>query len=243
MRRPTPALVIALIALFVALGGAGMAATGGNFILGKLNTADATSSLSAPVAGGSALNVSNLNTTAGSRALRLKVASGHSPFTVNSAVKVANLNADKLDGIDSTGFVRGVRGRGRFLANRIAFAPTASKPLLAIPGLGYLFAVCNSNVFGTSIYWVNRTASNVDAWSPAPGNFLQFFAVPPGGRVLLAFPASAGETERNGGGTSMLGVGSAPNPLRTALLHVVLNQSADGTLCTFQAQGTLWTSQ
>jgi hypothetical protein len=33
------------------------------------------------------------------------VASGHTPFTVNSGTKVVNLNADKLDGIDSTGFV------------------------------------------------------------------------------------------------------------------------------------------
>ena len=33
------------------------------------------------------------------------MASGHAPFTVNSGTKVANLNADKLDGIDSTGFL------------------------------------------------------------------------------------------------------------------------------------------
>jgi hypothetical protein len=78
---------------------------GGNFILGKSNTADATSYLSAPVAGGQALNVSNLNTTTGSTALRLNVATGHAPLSVNSVGKVPSLNADLLDSHDSTYFL------------------------------------------------------------------------------------------------------------------------------------------
>src|SRR5262249_2656913 len=45
MRKPSPATIIATVALFVALGGAGMAATGGTFILGQTNTADAASTL------------------------------------------------------------------------------------------------------------------------------------------------------------------------------------------------------
>jgi hypothetical protein len=104
VRKASPALVIAIIALFVALGGAGMAATGGNFILGKANSATSTTSLSAPI-GGKALQVSNTSTTAGATALGLSAAAGHAPFTVNTSTKVANLNADRLDGIDSTGFV------------------------------------------------------------------------------------------------------------------------------------------
>ena len=36
---------------------------------------------------------------------------GHAPFTVNSGTKVANLNADKLDGLDSTSFVPGSKLR------------------------------------------------------------------------------------------------------------------------------------
>jgi hypothetical protein len=105
MRSASPALVISVIALFVALGGAGMAATGGYFILGKANTAGATSYLTAPVAGGNALNISNLNTTTGSSALRLNVASGHAPFLVNSTTRVSGLNADRLDGRSSTAFL------------------------------------------------------------------------------------------------------------------------------------------
>jgi FlaG/FlaF family flagellin (archaellin) len=106
MRNASPALVIAVIALFVALGGVGVAATGGNFILGKSNSATSTTSLSAPI-GGKALQLSNGSTTSGATALGLTVAAGHAPFTVNTSTKVANLNADKLDGIDSTKFLSG----------------------------------------------------------------------------------------------------------------------------------------
>jgi hypothetical protein len=104
MRKPSPALLISIVALFLALGGAGIAATGGGFLLGKSNTADATSYLSAPVAG-SALNVSNTSTTAGSTALKLNVASGHAPLAVNSATKVPFLNADQVDGKSATDFL------------------------------------------------------------------------------------------------------------------------------------------
>ena len=74
------------------------------FILGQTNSAGNTTSLSSPLAGKKALQVTNTSTGASATALGLNVASGHAPFTVNSGTKVANLNADKLDGIDSTGF-------------------------------------------------------------------------------------------------------------------------------------------
>jgi hypothetical protein len=96
--------LVGYIALFVALGGTTYAATGGNFILGQANSAGATTSLSAPIAGKKALQLTNTSTGAGATALGLNVASGHTPFTVNSGTKVANLNADKLDGLDSTTF-------------------------------------------------------------------------------------------------------------------------------------------
>jgi hypothetical protein len=105
MRKPSPAMIVALLGLFVALGGAGMAATGGNFILGQSNSADKTTALSAPVASGKALQVSNTSTTSGATALGLGVAPGHAPFTVNSGTKVANLNVDQLDNRDSTYFL------------------------------------------------------------------------------------------------------------------------------------------
>lgn len=100
----TYANVAATLSLFIVLGGTAYAATGGNLILGKPNTAANTTSLSAPVSG-KALQVTNTGTVASSTALGLNVASGHPPFTVNSGAKVTNLNADTLDGLDSTALV------------------------------------------------------------------------------------------------------------------------------------------
>jgi hypothetical protein len=102
--RITYGNVVATLALFVALGGTTYAATGGNFILGKSNSASNPTSLSAPVVG-KGLQVTNTNTHAGATALGLNVAAGHAPLTVNSGAKVSNLNADKVDGLDSTAFL------------------------------------------------------------------------------------------------------------------------------------------
>ena len=158
MRKPSPAMLVALLALFVALGGIGLAATGGNFILGQSNSADKSTALNVSTLPGSttcpapcqALQVTDNSTaanagglgvvgksastpaatiknTGGATALSLLVNSGKPPFTVNSTTRVTNLNADlldshdstyflpktgkaadadKLDGIDSTGFLR-----------------------------------------------------------------------------------------------------------------------------------------
>jgi hypothetical protein len=100
----TYANVMVTILAFIVLGGMSYAATGGNFILGKSNTASSKSTLSAPIAD-KALTVTNNSSKAGASALGLNVASGHPPFKVNSPTKVANLNADQVDGLDgSSGF-------------------------------------------------------------------------------------------------------------------------------------------
>jgi len=98
-------MAVALLALFVALGGVGYSATGGTFILGEANTATSQTSLSAPVAT-RALHVTNTSTAAGASALGLTVASGKAPMTVSSGVKVQNLNVDRLDDTDATGFLK-----------------------------------------------------------------------------------------------------------------------------------------
>src|SRR3954451_8591158 len=102
-RRLSPTVVLLTVTALIFLTGvAGVAdaATGGNFILGNANTADAKTSLSAPY-GGPAMQLSNTSTAAGATALQLTVASGKAPLTVNSATKVANLNADRLHNLDS----------------------------------------------------------------------------------------------------------------------------------------------
>jgi hypothetical protein len=95
------AVIVALVfgAATTALG-----ATGANFILGKANSAGAVSKLTANMAG-PALDLVNQSTASAATALDLQVASGHPPLTVNSSAKVANLNADQLDGKDSAEFL------------------------------------------------------------------------------------------------------------------------------------------
>jgi hypothetical protein len=92
-------VILALVfgAATVALG-----ATGGNFILGKANSAGATTKLTSSVAGATLQLVNNGTGTA----LNLSVPTGKAPLTVNStAGKATNPNADKLDGMNSTGFL------------------------------------------------------------------------------------------------------------------------------------------
>jgi hypothetical protein len=86
-------------------GGTAVAATGGNFILGRSNAASTTTTLTnstgTPLA---------LNAKAGTAALR-----------VNNTVKVTNLNADTVDGLHSTSFARTGGRTGSFDASGAAF--------------------------------------------------------------------------------------------------------------------------
>ena len=104
-RYASPSLVVSIVALIVALGGAGYSATGGNFILGKSNTATTSSRLTADI-NGRTLALRNRNAGSAATPLALIAAAGHPPFTVNTATKVRNLNADRLDSLDSTQFPR-----------------------------------------------------------------------------------------------------------------------------------------
>src|ERR687897_3933604 len=92
-----------ILALLFGMASTAFGANGGNFILGSLNnTATAITKLTGSLGGGPALQVSNPSTATGSTALDLQVATGKAPMKVNSSTKVTNLNADKLDGQDST---------------------------------------------------------------------------------------------------------------------------------------------
>jgi hypothetical protein len=91
-----------VVAATAAVAGNGV---GGVFNLGQGNTVDQTTALSGAPVGKPSLKLTNSSTAAGATALSLNVASGLPPFSVNSNTKVAKLNADKLDGFDSTGFL------------------------------------------------------------------------------------------------------------------------------------------
>jgi hypothetical protein len=94
------ALVLALI---IGMASMALAANGGNFILGQTNVATALTILGGSAgADGPMLRIANNNADPNDTALELRVQSGEAPMTVNRDTKVANLNADKLDGLDSS---------------------------------------------------------------------------------------------------------------------------------------------
>ena len=90
-----------IVALTVGVAGSAFGANGANFLLGKSNTANAITQLVGSVAGPS-LQIDNNSTDAAATALDLQVESGKAPMKVNSDTQVANLNADKVDGLDAS---------------------------------------------------------------------------------------------------------------------------------------------
>src|SRR5260221_7493751 len=124
--RPTPSVVLSLRALIVALGSTGWAANGAAFVLGvATNSATAQTFLGANY-NGTAMQLSNTSAGAAATALTLSVAPTRPPMAVNSVVKVAKLNADYVDGLDSTSLTR---------VKRVPFnlAPGTSSAPIALP--------------------------------------------------------------------------------------------------------------
>ena len=92
-----------MLAMTIGLASEALGANGGGLILGKAtNVATTVTGLVGRVTTGAALLVSN---PSGGPALDLRVQAGKAPMKVNSATKVANLNADRLDGKSSEEFL------------------------------------------------------------------------------------------------------------------------------------------
>ena len=88
--RSLMAMVVMTAALIIALGSAVMATDGQALVVGKTNTAT---------------RLTTLDRNAAGPALKVLVEAGSAPLAVTSSTKVANLNADKVDGKDSTAFL------------------------------------------------------------------------------------------------------------------------------------------
>jgi hypothetical protein len=95
-----------------ALAGTGIGAV---FNLGKTNRVDATSTLTGSTAG-RMLQVTNSSGGSGAAGIGITVGTGKPPLVVNSSKKVGHLNADMVDGIDSTGMVKSGDAAGGDLA-------------------------------------------------------------------------------------------------------------------------------
>jgi hypothetical protein len=113
--------VVAMLTLALtstALAGNGV---GSVFNLGVTNTVNALTKLTGSVAG-SSLVIDNNSTGTGATALNLQVKAGRAPMKVNSGTKVTNLNADKIDGKDSTAFVGPTNFDAKVLTTRDVFS-------------------------------------------------------------------------------------------------------------------------
>jgi hypothetical protein len=233
------AIIAALVGAFsatatVALAGNGIGAV---FNLGQSNSVNQTSLLSGSTAGP---ELAVANPGAGT-ALGLFVAAGTPPFTVNSPVKVANLNADQLDGLDSSVFVSGAGIKA--LANSIHInAGAPEQTLLTIPGLGYVKAQCHSQ--GADLIWVNNTGVSVDVWRDyglTPGTDPVGFLSQVGLNGTAGAVVHTYQTQQIG---TTLGVarGTQPATRRLAVVHLLASQATAHAQCGFQAFGTFWST-
>jgi hypothetical protein len=113
LRRRKVTISVVMVALTLGVVSSAFAANGGNFILGMLsNSATAVTRLTMTgTANGSVLQLIQQSTGTGASGLGITVPAGKAPITVNStAGKATNLNADKLDSLDSTALQRRVSG-------------------------------------------------------------------------------------------------------------------------------------
>ena len=92
----------AMLSATAAFAGSGVGAV---FNLGKFNGVNNTTTLGGSTAG-KQLNVVNTKNAPGSTGIGITVHGGKPPLVVNSSTKVSHLNADQIDGLDSTSFQR-----------------------------------------------------------------------------------------------------------------------------------------
>jgi hypothetical protein len=197
-RRPSAALVVSLLALLLSLSGWGYAATGGNLILGSENGARGTTRLDSDARHGPTLALKN---TGGQAAASFSVKSGRAPFSVGSTTKVTRLNADLLDGADSSGFYQagskvadsdrldGVDSTGFYRAgSKVADADR----LDALDSSAFQKRIGKSCVAGSAIRAVNADGS-VDCDPPPPG-LLSGYQVVEGNVATLTGTAQASAT-------------------------------------------------
>jgi hypothetical protein len=107
------ALIAAFVSAFVAAGAA--VATTQTFVLGTTDRVNAATKVTNLQANGTTVNpvdaplmtLENKSTSTNATPLSLVAAANHSPLKVNTQTKVTNLNADQLDGKDSSALIQG----------------------------------------------------------------------------------------------------------------------------------------
>lgn len=124
--------VAVLLAITAAANGTGIGAV---FNLGQTNKVNATSTLTGKTQHPMLTVINSGHGTA----LNLHVSSGHPPFSVNSATKVANLNASLLRGIGPAGFVQ---GGGHVVTAEVELKVGQQAKLFNLAGYGKFSVIC-----------------------------------------------------------------------------------------------------
>jgi len=129
--------------------------------LGRANAVNASTVLQGSTAG-QQLRVANNSTATGATGIGIHTGLGKPPLVVDSKAKVSNLNADFLDGRDSSAFVAG--GGTIVSARRDVGISAAPIVALAVQGFGNLEATCELTGFG--LVWRNATnpSTALDVW-------------------------------------------------------------------------------
>jgi hypothetical protein len=113
--------------------------------------------------------------------LALVVAKGKAPITVNSAAgKARNLNADKLDSLDSTAFAG---GGGKFFTAHVAFAQSDSpKDIVNVPRLATMKASWDG---GTITFSLKNTTGGTVEMTYSEFNVADGMSIANNGDILL----------------------------------------------------------
>lgn len=138
-----------VVSLATLMGATAFAGTGvgGLFNLGQNNTVNGTTKLTGATAAGQ-LDVVNNSTGTGATGIGISVKSGKAPLAVNSSTKVSNLNADLLDGSDSTAFQKRVAGQ---CANRTAISAVNADGTVSCDGSAVYTIYHDLPVSGTTV--------------------------------------------------------------------------------------------
>lgn len=185
------AMVLAVVLGTVSVA---QAAPGDPFILGAINRAAASISQLVGFPEGPVLRIDNNSTGSAATALDLQVEPGRAPMTVNSTAKVANLNADQLDGKDSTQFATGINGKAfdadkldgldqsSFLRSKVyvAGSETTQFGVLLPDGTRRLEAHCKSGDLP-----LGGGAANIDKGTHVLNSFPELRFTPPGWVVTI----------------------------------------------------------
>jgi hypothetical protein len=134
------ATAISLVALVFAMSGTAVAATGGDFLLGKSNTATAVSSL----------------TNSKGTALSLTAAPTAPPLKVSNNALVPKLNASFVGNIPASGFVQ---GGGTDVDARAALGTGGNRNFL-VTGAAVVGAFCDVGGTGATLTFSSETGGN-----------------------------------------------------------------------------------